>query len=164
MVDNYNLRCLSRTDLPASTVFAAPNANGSDPANSFGDFLAKTGRIEIIWFPFSANPWVHLWEVAPQKPAASLPAAGPYNYPFADHVPDALQTFIDQILQGIPSITPEFGKMATSVTSYGLDGKGALGQPGQYPVSRDIWAPLRTPFCTFRTLPCASRPMAMPST
>jgi Cholesterol oxidase, substrate-binding/FAD binding domain len=139
VVDNYNLRCQSRTDLPASTVFAAPKADGSDPADSFGDFLAKTGRIEVIWFPFSANPWVHLWEVASQKPPASLPAAGPYNYPFADHVPDALQTFIDQILQGIPSITPEFGRMAASITSYGLDGKGALGQSGQYPISRDIW-------------------------
>ena len=141
VVDNYNLRCESRTDLPATTIFAKPTAQQTAPANSFADFLNRTGRVEIIWFPFSANPWLHLWTVAPEKPQSSIAVNAPYNYPFADNVPDVLQNFVTSILNGIPDVTPLFGQTSALVTSNGLDGKGALGNPNVYPVSRDIWGP-----------------------
>nr|HMQ37067.1 cholesterol oxidase substrate-binding domain-containing protein [Micropruina sp.] len=64
VVDNYNLRCLSITDLPASTIFASPTASDPVPANSFADFLGRLGRVEVIWYPFSDNPWLHTWQVA----------------------------------------------------------------------------------------------------
>jgi hypothetical protein len=141
VVDNYNLRCQSFTNLPAATIFAAPTQAQPVPPNSFADFFNRTGRVEIIWFPFSENPWLHVWAASPEKPAGSIAVNAPYNYPFADHVPDALQSFITSILQGIPSVTPEFGRMAAQVTANGLDGKGAFGAPNVYPVSRDIWGP-----------------------
>ena len=60
---------LDRTDLPAASVFAGANAESAPPTNSFGDFLANYGRIEVIWFPFTNNPWVHLWKMAPNQGA-----------------------------------------------------------------------------------------------
>jgi hypothetical protein len=141
VVDNYNLRCQSLTNLPAATIFAQPTPAQSVPPNSFADFFNRTGRVEIIWFPFSENPWLHVWTVSPEKPADSIAVNAPYNYPFADQVPDALQSLITSILNGIPSVTPEFGRMAAQVTANGLDGKGAFGALNVYPVSRDIWGP-----------------------
>lgn len=150
VVDNYNLRCESRTDVPASTLFAAPQPAQQVPPDSFADFFERSGRIEIIWFPFSdsppaplppANPWLHIWTMAPQKPPASIAVAAPYNYPFADHVPDILQGFVKQILAGIPSVTPVFGWTTGHTTANGLEGKSAAGWPGTYPVSSDIWGP-----------------------
>jgi Cholesterol oxidase, substrate-binding/FAD binding domain len=141
VVDNYNLRCESRTDLPATTIFAEPTQGQPPPANSFGDFLNRTGRVEIIWFPFSDNPWLHLWTISPQKPEGSIAINAPYPYPFADHVPDALQSLIALIVEGAPGVTPQFGRMAAQVTANGLNGQGAFGNNGVYPVSRDVWGP-----------------------
>jgi hypothetical protein len=143
VVDNYNLRCQSFTDLPTSTIFAEPTAAQPVPPNSFADFFNRTGRVEIIWFPFSENPWLHIWTASPEKPTDSIAVNGPYPYPFADHVPDALQSFVASILTNPLTrfLTPDFGQMAAQVTTNGLDGKGAFGAPGVYPVSRDIWGP-----------------------
>ena len=141
VVDNYNLRCLSITDLPASTLFAAPTASDPVPANSFADFLQRTGRLEIIWYPFSDNPWVHTWQVAPTQPSGSIAVNHPFNYPFADVVPDGLQSLITSLVNGDPSLTPQVGRMAATVTANGLDGRNWAGVAGTYPVSRDIWGP-----------------------
>ena len=140
VVDNYNLRCQSFTDIPWQTLFAPPN--GAVTQKSFAEFLEKTGRVEIIWFPFSENPWVHVWSVAPVQPAGSLRVDKPYNYPFADHVPEALQKFLAFILS-MPGTTPDFGKASAQVTANGLDGKNILGfsDKNYQPPSRDIWGP-----------------------
>jgi len=122
-------------------VFAAPTSAIPLPKDSFGDFLNRCGRVEVIWFRTGTNPWLHVWSVAPGKPDGSTAVTSPYNYPFADHVPDILQAFVKQILNGIPSVTPLFGETAAQVTANGLDGKNALGQSGAYPPSRDIWGP-----------------------
>ena len=68
--------------------------------DSFAEFFERTGRIEIIRFPYGeqpplpglplVHPWLHVWTMAPEKPARSIPVKTPYNYPFADHVSDAL--------------------------------------------------------------------------
>src|SRR5205085_12508200 len=100
----------------------APSPAQPVPPNSFADFFNRSGRIEIIWFPFSENPWLHVLTVSPEKPASSIAVSTPYNYPFADHVPDALQSFVRAILNGIPSVTPEYGRMAAEVPAYGLAG------------------------------------------
>ena len=141
VVDNYNLRCVSITDLPATTLFAAPSVADPLPANSFGDFVERLGRVEVIWYPFSDNPWLHTWQVAPTLPPGSLAVSTPYHYPFADVVPDGLQTLITDLVNGDPSLTPTVGQMAARVTANGLDGKNWLGISGSYPVSRDIWGP-----------------------
>ena len=141
VVDNYNLRCLSITDLPSATIFAAPSASDPVPANSFADFLGRLGRVEVIWYPFSDNPWLHTWQVAPTQPSGSIAVSTPFNYPFADVVPDGLQDLITSLVDGDPSLTPSVGQMAARVTANGLDGKNWLGISGSYPVSRDIWGP-----------------------
>lgn len=89
VVDNYNLLCRSFTDIDWQTLFAAP---GLAPSNgsTFADFLTNFGRLEVIWFPFSSNPWIHVWKVEPTQPSRSVNTGHPYNYPFADHVPDSL--------------------------------------------------------------------------
>ncbi len=141
VIDNYNLRCQSITDLPGTTIFAAPQPGAPTPPNSFAQFLQSNGRVEVIWFPFSDNPWLHLWQVAPTKPASSIAVDAPYNYPFADHVPDELQHFIALVLNGEPWFTPMIGQTAARITANGLDGKNWAGISGTYPVSRDIWGP-----------------------
>ena len=141
VVPNYNLRCLSITDLPSATIFAAPTAADPVPANSFASFLDSMGRVEIIWYPFSDNPWLHTWQVAPTKPSSSIAVSTPFNYPFADYVPDGLQNLITHLVNGDPSLTPAVGQMAARVTAFGLDGENWAGVSGTYPVSRDIWGP-----------------------
>lgn len=141
VIDNYNLRCQSITDLPAATIFAAPSPADPVPANSFGAFLESLGRVEVIWYPFSDNPWLHTWQVAPTCPTGSIPVTTPFHYPFADVVPDGLQELITALVNGDPSLTPAVGQMAARVTANGLDGKNWAGISGTYPVSRDIWGP-----------------------
>ena len=46
VVDNYNLRCESRTDVPSATLFAAPTSAQPVPANSFG---ADRGPLVSVW-------------------------------------------------------------------------------------------------------------------
>lgn len=141
VIDNYNLRCQSFTNFPDTVVFAAPTATTPIPPNSFGDYLNRCGRVEVIWFRTGTNPWLHVWSVVPTKPAESTAVTSPYNYPFADHVPESLQTILKSVLKGIPSATPLFGETAARVTANGLDGKDAIGIGGTYPPSRDIWGP-----------------------
>jgi FAD/FMN-containing dehydrogenase len=140
VIDNYNLRCQSLTNFSEDVLFAAPSTATPIPKDSFADYLERFGRVEVIWFRPGTNPWLHVWSVEANKPAASTAVHEPYNYPFADHVPDALQQFLKMLLNGVPSATPLFGDMAAAVTAAGLDGKDVLGQT-IYPPSRDIWGP-----------------------
>jgi FAD/FMN-containing dehydrogenase len=138
VIPNYNLRCQSFTNFSPATLFAAPTAATPVPPDSFGDFLNRYGRIEIIWFRIGTNPWLHVWSVEPTKPNGARQVDVPYNYPFADNVPAILQEGIRTILDIDPSFTPTFGKIAATVTANGLDGKDFLGQPA-FPPSRDLW-------------------------
>jgi hypothetical protein len=150
VVDNYNLRCESRTDVPAATLFAAPTTVQAVPPNSFAEFFNQTGRVEIIWFPFSweppsivpssepVNPWLHVWTNSPEKPPESIAVNGPYNYPFADNVPKWVQEMLPVLLK-TPGVTPLFGWTSAKITADGLKGEGMFGE--KYPVSSDIWGP-----------------------
>ncbi|MEV5439266.1 cholesterol oxidase substrate-binding domain-containing protein [Streptomyces sp. NPDC052682] len=80
---NTNLRCVSRTDIPAGELFAAPGSGG----RTFAHFLDEAGRAEAIWFAFTEHPWLKVWSVAPTRPPASREVTRPYNYPFSDTVP-----------------------------------------------------------------------------
>jgi len=141
VVPNYMLRCQSFTDLPASTLFAPPTA-AAPPDNSFADFVERFGRVEIIWFPFTATPWLHVWQVAPQKPPSAREVSTPYNYPFADNLDPLLQAILRVAFESgyLAGLTPEFGKLTFAATDQGLDGKNLLGI-SCYPVSRDLWGP-----------------------
>ena len=63
---NTNLRCVSRTDIPAAELFAAPG--GDSGGRTFASFLDESGRAEAIWFAFTEFPWLKVWSVAPTKP------------------------------------------------------------------------------------------------
>jgi hypothetical protein len=143
VVPNYNLRCQSWTNLPASTLFPPSPPSSSPPDYSFADFVNRFGRVEIIWFPFTSNPWLHVWQMAAQKPDGSRQVSGPYNYPFADNLDSTLQAFLQDAFGGggLKGLTPQFGEMMFTATDNGLDGKSFLGIGGAYPVSRDIWGP-----------------------
>jgi hypothetical protein len=145
VIPNYNLRCQSFTNFSDTTVFAKPTSAAAIPKDSFADYLNRCGRVEVIWFRTGTNPWLHVWSVAPSKPDGSTEVHTPYNYPFADYVPEILQNFLKLILncvpgQILPCPTPLFGETAALVTANGLDGNNAIGQPA-YPPSRDIWGP-----------------------
>ncbi|MET9393027.1 cholesterol oxidase substrate-binding domain-containing protein [Streptomyces sp. NPDC006624] len=78
------LRCVSRTDIPAAELFAAP---GSGKTRTLAHFLDEAGRVEAIWFAFTERPWLKVWSVSPTRPPASREVSRPYNYPFSDNVP-----------------------------------------------------------------------------
>jgi hypothetical protein len=110
LVANYNLRCQSVFDVPSSTLFAAPSGV-TPPASSVGDYLNRSGRIEVIWFPsFPGSPptypWLKVWTVNPQKPAASVQVYTPYNYGFSDNLPPQITDLLKQVLEGSASLTP----------------------------------------------------------
>lgn len=122
-------------------MFQAPTAASPVPDESFAHFLERSGRVEVIWFPFSTNPWLHVWTVAPEKPAASRAVDAPYNYPFADNVTSTLEDLLKFTLDKLdPALTPELGRAMANITSQGLDGKDFFGTP-TYPPSRDLWGP-----------------------
>jgi FAD/FMN-containing dehydrogenase len=81
--ENTSLRCLSRTDIPAAELFAAPGSGG----RTLASFLDTAGRAEAIWFAFTELPWLKVWSVAPTRPLTSRRVTSPYNYPFSDNVP-----------------------------------------------------------------------------
>jgi Cholesterol oxidase, substrate-binding/FAD binding domain len=129
VIDNYNLRCQSITDIDKSVLFA-PQSGNTVPVNSCMDFLQKSGRIEIIWFPFTDNPWLKVWTVEPTQPAGTKLVNSPNNYPFSDNLPDWVTDMIKTILD-IPSITKLFGPAMEKITNLGLDASDA----------RDLWGP-----------------------
>jgi FAD/FMN-containing dehydrogenase len=51
---NARLRCVSRVDIPATTLFAAPGTSGP----TFASFVDKAGRAEAIGYAFTDKPWL----------------------------------------------------------------------------------------------------------
>ena len=110
------LRCVSRVDVPAAELFAAPGAGG----RTFDSFLAATGRVEAIWFPFTERPWLKVWSVSPERPVTSRPVTGPYNYPFSDTVPSPVADLAGRILGGQIQLAPALGRAQYTATVAGL--------------------------------------------
>jgi len=130
VVDNYNLRCQSMTNIAAATLFQDAAAGGA-PANSMAYFLNQYGRVEAIWYPFSDNPWLKVWSNCPTQQAGSRAVTTPYNYPFSDNLPDEVTKLIKAITSGAGFLTPSLGKLMAWITSLGLDANNA----------RDLWGP-----------------------
>jgi FAD/FMN-containing dehydrogenase len=125
---NQTLRCQSWFDVPAATLFAPPASAGS---SSFASYAGGAGRIEAIWFPFTGNPWLKVWSLAPSKPWASIAVTGPYNYSFTNSVTTAENQFFAQVATGDTSGTPAFEGIALSLVETGLIFTGTW----------DIWGP-----------------------
>ncbi|WP_420752009.1 cholesterol oxidase substrate-binding domain-containing protein [Rhodococcus sp. O3] len=122
---NTRMRCRSYTDIDWRELFAPAGAEG----RTFESFIRSDGRAEAIWYPFTDKPWMKVWSIAPEKPAASREVFGPYNYPFSDNVPEPITDLLGQITAGNTSIAPAFGQAYYGVTVAGLAASN----------SSDIW-------------------------
>ncbi|MER5640217.1 cholesterol oxidase substrate-binding domain-containing protein [Kitasatospora sp. NPDC002227] len=117
-----SLRCLSRVDVPASELFAAPGSAAASGGRTFADFVARTGRAEAIWYAFTDYPWLKTWELSPSKPLFSHEVTAPYNYPFSDNIPQPVAELAGQLVGGSWGLAPLFGQLQFLVTKIGLTG------------------------------------------
>ena len=125
---NTNLRCLSRTDIPAGELFAAPGGDG----RTFASFLDEAGRLEAIWFAFTEFPWFKVWSVRPTRPLTSRRVTSPYNYPFSDNVPTVVADLVGRMVSDAAwYLAPVLGKAQLTTASLGLTTT----------LSADIWGP-----------------------
>lgn len=113
---NDNLRCESWTSISGAELFAPPGSGG----RLFTDFLADAGRVEAIWYPFTANPWLKVWTIEPTKPFWAREVSGPYNYPFSDQLSDDAVAIFDDLVSGSPELAPTFGGIMYTTTVLGL--------------------------------------------
>lgn len=114
---DHHLRCVSDVRIPASELFAAEPGAG---ARTFAGFVEESGRVEAIWFPFTANPWLKVWSLSPQRPPTSRATTMPYNYPFADNVPEPIAELAGAIASGQSYLTPAFGAAQYAAAAAGL--------------------------------------------
>ncbi|MFG3294337.1 cholesterol oxidase substrate-binding domain-containing protein [Streptomyces sp. NPDC048179] len=125
---NSNLRCVSRTDIPAGELFAAPGSGG----RTLDGFLTRSGRVEAIWFAFTEYPWLKEWSVAPAKPLTSRHVTSPYNYPFSDNVPTVVADLAGRMVSDAAwYLAPVLGNAQLDVAALGL----------VTTLSSDIWGP-----------------------
>ncbi|MFI6010293.1 cholesterol oxidase substrate-binding domain-containing protein [Streptomyces sp. NPDC051243] len=125
---NTDLRCVSRTDIPAAELFAAPGTDG----RTFESFLDRAGRVEAIWFAFTEFPWLKVWSVSPTRPLTSRPVRTPYNYPFSDNVPRPVADLVGRMVSdGAWYLAPVLGNAQYDVAALGLVAT----------LSADIWGP-----------------------
>ncbi|QFR01954.1 FAD-binding protein [Streptomyces phaeolivaceus] len=125
---NSNLRCLSRTDIPAGELFAAPGSGG----RTFAGFLDEAGRLEAIWFAFTEFPWFKVWSVRPTRPLTSRRVTSPYNYPFSDNVPTVVADLVGRMVSDAAwYLAPVLGNAQLTAASLGLTTT----------LSADIWGP-----------------------
>jgi FAD/FMN-containing dehydrogenase len=113
---NSRVRCQSFMDIPATELFGPPGSNG----RTVDKYLKQSGRMETIWFPFTANPWLKVWTKAPTKPFWSRQVNQPYNYSFSDSLPPTITDLIGQIQTGAPWLAPTLGSVQWTVVSAGL--------------------------------------------
>lgn len=125
---NTNLRCVSRTDIPAGELFGVPGAGG----RTFESFLDRAGRVETIWFAFTEHPRLKVWSVSPARPPASRHVSRPYNYPFSDSVPTPVAELVGRIVSaGAWYLAPVLGNAQYDAAALGLVAT----------LSADIWGP-----------------------
>jgi len=129
VIPNYNLRCQSFMNIGIDTLCAPPRSEGPPP-QSIADFLAQCGRMEVIWFPFTSNPWFKLWTTSSTLPPGSTEVYGPYNYGFSDNLPTWLLNLLQEVATSHPEWAPQFGQGMATITDLGLRTSGA-----------DIWGP-----------------------
>ncbi|WP_280722605.1 cholesterol oxidase substrate-binding domain-containing protein [Kitasatospora sp. MAA4] len=117
---DQNLRCVSRLDIPATELFAAPGSTSS--SRRFADFLERDGRVEAIWFAFTEYPWLKSWSVTPDRPFPSRAVDQPYNYPFSDSIPTPVADLAGQLVGGSWALAPVFGQLQFLLARLGLTG------------------------------------------
>ncbi|MEU1003461.1 cholesterol oxidase substrate-binding domain-containing protein [Streptomyces tibetensis] len=126
---NTDLRCVSRTDVPAGELFAAP---GSDDGRTFASYLDEAGRVEAIWFAFTEHPWLKVWSVSPTRPLTSRKVTRPYNYPFSDNIPGPVAELVGRMTSDAAwYLAPVLGAAQYEAAALGL----------VTTLSADLWGP-----------------------
>ncbi|MEU7721572.1 cholesterol oxidase substrate-binding domain-containing protein [Streptomyces tibetensis] len=126
---NMNLRCVSRTDIPAAELFAAP---GSGAGRTFASHLDESGRVEAIWFAFTEHPWLKVWSVSPTRPLTSRKVTRPYNYPFSDNIPGPVAELVGRMTSDAAwYLAPALGTAQYEAAALGL----------VTTLSADLWGP-----------------------
>lgn len=126
---NTDLRCVSRTDIPAGELFAAP---GSGDGRTFASFLDEAGRVEAIWFAFTEHPWLKVWSVSPTRPLTSRKVNRPYNYPFSDNIPGPVAELVGRMTSDAAwYLAPLLGTAQYEAAALGL----------VTTLSADLWGP-----------------------
>lgn len=113
---NQRLRCQSWFNIPATELFAPAGSSGS----TLSSYLDSDGRVEAIWFPFTANPWLKVWSVAPTFPLGSIEVTSPYNYSFSDSITLQESQLVSEIIGGNPSAVTTFGPLQYDIVASGL--------------------------------------------
>ncbi|MFH9989925.1 cholesterol oxidase substrate-binding domain-containing protein [Streptomyces luteogriseus] len=126
---NTDLRCVSRTDIPAGELFAAP---GSGDGRTLASFLDEAGRVEAIWFAFTEHPWLKVWSVSPTRPLTSRKVSRPYNYPFSDNIPGPVAELVGRMTSDAAwYLAPLLGTAQYEAAALGL----------VTTLSADLWGP-----------------------
>ncbi|MER7185738.1 cholesterol oxidase substrate-binding domain-containing protein [Streptomyces hyaluromycini] len=149
---NSSLRCVSRTDIPAAELFAAPGSGG----RTLDGFLRRSGRVEAIWFPFTEYPWLKEWSVTPAKPLTSRHVTSPYNYPFSDNVPTVVADLVGRMVSDAAwYLAPVLGNAQLDAAALGLVAT----------LSADIWGPSKNTLLYIRptTLRLGANGYAVPT-
>ncbi|MFC7446869.1 cholesterol oxidase substrate-binding domain-containing protein [Rhodococcus daqingensis] len=133
---NYRLRCQSFVDIPWRELFAPAGS----PGRTFESYVARSGRVEAIWFPFTETPYLKVWTPTPTKPPQSREVTGPYNYPYSDSIPKPVTDLLGQIVSGIGAATPLFGQAQLATFQAGL---AATGGADLWGWSKDVQFYLR---------------------
>lgn len=133
VIDNFNLRCQSFTNIPNSTLFQAPTAGSPAPAGSVASYVQTAGRIEVISYPFNDYCWFKVWTNSPTQPSGSVAVTAPYNYPFSDNLPSWVTSLLKKVTTSDPALTPTLSSAFMTVTSLGLN--------NIFDPLNDLWGP-----------------------
>jgi FAD/FMN-containing dehydrogenase len=113
---NQRLRCQNFYHDQIGTLLGPPGGSGKKLA----DYIRDSGRVEVIWFPFTTVPWLKVWSVAPGKPWVSKQIDSPYPYTFANFVSEDQARFLADIQTGNTGGTEVFTNAEMAVVGSGL--------------------------------------------
>ncbi|WP_406288583.1 cholesterol oxidase substrate-binding domain-containing protein [Embleya sp. NBC_00896] len=113
---NQRLRCQNFYHDQIGTLLGPPGGSGKKLA----DYIRDSGRVEVIWFPFTTVPWLKVWSVAPSKPWTSSQINSPYPYTFANFVTEDQAQFLADIQTGNVGGTEVFTNAEMAVVGSGL--------------------------------------------
>jgi len=112
---NQRLRCQSSTDIEADELLGAPGT----PGRTLQTFLDRSGRLEVIWFPYTTRPWLKVWTPTPQQPPGSRKVRRPFNYPFSQ-LPAAQSELLGAGILADPSSAVSLGALSLDAVEQGL--------------------------------------------
>jgi FAD/FMN-containing dehydrogenase len=113
---NQRLRCESRTDIEAAELLGAP---GAGSARTLQTFLEESGRVEVIWFPYTTRPWLKVWSRSPERPASAREVDAPFNYPFSQLPAADSDQLMHEVLDD-PARAVSLGSLSLNAVDSGL--------------------------------------------